>query len=59
MDRATSLQSAVEELNKLAEKQPKSDSTMFSQRFIYAIEEDLLPNIKDYPELKANSTIRN
>lgn len=59
MDLATSLSSAVEELNKLAKNQPKSDSTMFSQRFIYAIEEHLLPSIKDYPELKANSTIRN
>ena len=40
---------AVLELNKIAQNQPDTD---FTGRFIYEIEQNALPSVRDYPELK-------
>ena len=51
IDKGTNLDSIAFELNQLA-KQPESDS-FISQRFIHVIDQDCLPKIRDYADIKA------
>ena len=56
-DKGTNLETAIHELNQIAENQFADSriksSSIFVQRFIYRIKQDELPKVKDYPELKA------
>ena len=50
-DLGTNLDSAVLELNSLCQKRTKITS-LFRNRFVYAIHKENLPKIPDFPDLK-------